>query len=410
MSFRIVSPDLQTLDLNVVELNKRYGMILHSLNNFTNTYAAQEMIKNIEALKRRLESLKVSGFDLLVQKNHLANLEVQRVYLEYFATRTKENTEQMFSKVLGKDALKIIKDNIKSIDYKKMWEYYCSYQEYTYRQIPSDDESLRPRLKDILVQLKQDTLAYGEEKFNFSKDYTFDLILSQPYSTRTFFHPTTKRMEVSPNTFFVFHDDGEVKINVCGVIEALFHELLGHGRHEFNSRSMPPGLQDNGVNITVPTSHVHAEGVSQTTKHISLDFMRKYQKKYNIEEEYIRQRELSVSSEATVNFWVYFNYLKLQSFEKKKIDVEKEFLSLTNNYGLFLIYSTSEHSSLSCVKDATYPIGLKYMNDLLEKLKKELGEKSFAQQHARIYEAIATGVWHYSVLPQFVKMFLEEKD
>ncbi|MEK6825559.1 MAG: hypothetical protein AABY00_02110 [Nanoarchaeota archaeon] len=409
MPFQIKSKDLQILDKEVVELNKRFGMVIHSLNNFTNIYAVEEMVKNIESLKKKIIKLSCTDFDLLVQKNHFANLEVQRTYIEYFATRNKENTKEMFTKVLGKDALDIIKNNIKSINYKKIWEYYCSYQEYTYRQIPSDDESLRPQLKEILAQLKQDVLDYGEKKFNFSKEYAFDLILGQPYSPRTFFHPTTKRMEVSPNTFFIFHDNGNIKINSCAVIEALFHELLGHGRHEFNSRPMPPGLQDNGVNIMVPTSHVHAEGVSQTTKNISLDFMRSYAKKYQIEEDYIKQRELSAASETTSNFYVYYNYLKLLSLEDKKTDVEKEFLSLTNNYGLYLIYSTTQHSPLSCVKDATYPIGLAYMENILNSLKKQLGEQTFNQQHASIYEAVATGVWHYSVLPDFVKMFLAEK-
>jgi len=44
--------------------------------------------------------------------------------------------------------------------------------------------------------LKKDVLDYANEHFNFPKDYAFDLILGQPYSSATYFQPTTKRMEI----------------------------------------------------------------------------------------------------------------------------------------------------------------------------------------------------------------------
>lgn len=406
---QIENQQLSEIDKEIVSFNKAYGVFLHSLNKFPNMHAADEIIKKINEFKKRLSSIKnLSEFDFLVVENSLENLEVQRIYADYFTRGDKENTEQLFSKILGNKALDIIKENIKNLDYKALWEFYRAYEEYAYRQIPSDDESLRDQLKSILAELKKDVLEYGVKHFNIPSDYEFDLILGQPYSHDTFFHPTTKRMEVSPGTFFIFRDHDGIKINSCYVIEALFHELIGHGRHEFNSRQLPLSVQDNAINLVVVTSHLHAEGVSQITRKDALDFMKKYKEKYNIQDDYIRQRELSVVSDMCNSFFIFHQYLKLKNIENSSLNVEEEFMKLTNNRGLFLRFEEDDRSPQSCIKNSTYPIGISYMENLLSSLKKEFGEEFFKKNYALINQAIATGLWHFKVLPKFVKYFLKK--
>ncbi len=214
-------------------------------------------------------------------------------------------------------------------------------------------------------------------------------------------------MEISPEGFFAFKEENKIKINICGVIEELFHELIGHGRHELNSRSFPPTLQDNSINTWLTTTHIHAEGVSQITKNDSINFMKKYKEKYSIEDDYIQQREYSHTANKALSFLIFYQYLQLKKLENRNLDIEKEFLELTNNYGLFILYSTSQESPLSCIKNSTYPVGLYYMNSLLENLRKELGPEKFQKNHSLINQAISTGVWHFVVLQKFVKLFLK---
>jgi len=411
MEFKIKNSELIELDKEIFNVNKIYGMALRSLGNLPNTYATEEFIKISEGIVSRLKKIKTDDeFEKLLIENYLYNLEAQEIYLEYFTTGKKQSVDKLFSKIFGKEALGIIKQKAKDFDYKGFWEYYLSYQEYTYRQIPCDDESLRETFKNILKDLKEDVLDYANEHFNFPRDYSFDLILGQPYSSATYFQPTTKRMEISSDRFFVFKDGEEIKINVCSVIESLFHELIGHGRQQINSAGLPLTLQDNSINTAVPPLHIHSEGVAQRTRQDAIAFMNKYKEKYKIEEDYIRQIELSEVSDSAINILIFYQYLQFKNIEDDKVNIEKEFLELIKNRGLYILYSTGENSPLSCMKNSTYPIGLEYITNLLDELKKDLGNKKFEENHSLINQMISVGLWNFRVLPRFIKLCLKKQN
>lgn len=410
MNFKISNPLLKEIDLEIFQFNKVYGMALSSLNSVPNIYASKELISKIDNLLKKLKKVKTKDeFEKLVVENYFKNLIGQKAYLDYFSIAKLENIDSLFLKVLGKDALRIIKKNIADFDYEKLWNYYLAYQEYTYRQIPSDEESLRNVFKKILSDLKKDLMVYAEKHFNFPRDYDFDLVLGQPYSQGTFFHPTNRRMEISPSRFFVFKEDDEIKINVCSVIDALFHELIGHGRQEINSAGLPKGVEDNSINLSVPSLHIQSEGIAQITREYSLDFMRKHKKKYSIEDDFITQIELSFVSDSTANMYSFYQYLQLKKLENSSFNLEKEFKKVVGNNGLFVLYSTSNQSPLSIVRNATYPLGYFYLNSLLENLKKELGDEAFQKNHSLINQLISVGMWHFEVFPKFVRFCLRKK-
>jgi hypothetical protein len=410
MSFSLKKPELLELDKDIFNANKAYGMALTSLNNLPNLHAAKEFIKFVQILKARLQEIQTNDeFEQLFIENSLQNLEAQRAYLQYFTTSDKENIDEIISLILGTNALNILKTNCKNFDYKSFWEYYLSYQEYTYRQVPSDDESLREIFKQILRDLKVDLISYAREHFNFPKDYDFELVLGQPYSQRTYFQPTIRRMEISPSSFFVFKENNKVKINVCSIISSLFHEIIGHGRQEVNSRDLPESLQDNSINTSVPPLHIHSEGVAQITKNEAMNFMRIHKEKYNIEDDYIKQIELSIISDSSINLQIFYQYLKLKKIENTNLNIEEDFKKLIDNHGLFILYDATDQSPLGCIKNSTYPIGLVHINAILDELKEKLGEKVFIENHSLINQAISIGLWHFRILPKFVKFFLKEK-
>jgi hypothetical protein len=408
MKFEIKNQELKKLDEKLSEFNKSYRMIMHSLDSLPNIEAIKQIIQELKSFQKQIKEIKTNDeFEKLVIENILENLECQRVYLDYFSTRSKENIDQMIKSLLGEKALEILKQKVKDFDYKSYWEYYLSYQDYTYKAIPSDDENIRQELKKILEQLKKDILIYGEKHFNLPKTYDFDLILGQPYSDRSFFNPTIRRMEIAQGQFFIFKDKDKIKINVASVIETIFHELLGHGRHEFNSREMPLTLRDDSINISIACLAVHAEGVSQITRTEAIKFMKEYSKKYSIELDYIKQRELAATEYDSGNFWAYYQYLMLKQIENPEINLEKEFTKLTENYGLFLIYKYAKNSPFSFVRNSAYSIGLFYMNELFKNLDKEFGKGFCVQNESLVNEAISTGLWNFRVFPKFVKFFLK---
>ncbi|MBD3253076.1 hypothetical protein GF386_05055 [Candidatus Pacearchaeota archaeon] len=409
MQFSIKNPELEKLDRDMFSANKIYGMALNSLGKLPNIHAVSEFVKIAESLKERLKKSKTDDeFEKLFIENSLYNLEAQRAYLEYFTTGKKENVDELMKLILGENSLEIIKQRAKEFDYKGFWEYYLSYQEYTYRQIPSDDESLRPKFKEILEELKKDLLKYAVEHFNFPENYDFELVLGQPYSQRTSFHPTLRRMEISPSSFFVFKEN-EVKINVCTIIDSMFHEIIGHGRQELNSRNLPQTLQDNSINVSVPPLHIHSEGIAQITKNYAIDFMKKHKEKYNIQDDYIKQMELSFILDSSINLRIFYEYLKLKNLEKKNFNIEEEFKKIIDNHGLYILYETSFDSPLTCIKNATYTTGLAYITEILEDLKKEIGEEKFQENHSLINQAISVGVWNFRILPRFLRAYLRDK-
>ena len=77
---------------------------------------------------------------------------------------------------------------------------------------------------------------------------------------------------------------------------------------------------------------------------------------------------------------------------------------------MYMLFSTFNDSPLSFFKNATYPIGLFYIERLLSDLKKEFGEEYFIKNHSLINHAISIGLWHFDVLPKFIRQFLKSKD
>jgi hypothetical protein len=410
MEFRLEDKELVKLDKEIYEFNKQYGLALISLSKIPNLYAKDNLVGKIDVLIKNFKSIKVvSRFDSLFVSHALKTLEVQKSYLIYFTTAGEGDIDFLFSNVLGKDSLDFIKKSSKSFDYEKYWEYFLSYQEYSHRQVPSDDENIRGKLKEVLALLKVDIMNYAEEHFAFPKDYEFDLVLGQPYSNQTYFHPTTKRMEVAPSMFFVFKENGAVKINISLVINALFHEILGHGRHEFNSKNLPMSLRSESINNSNIVSGIHLEGIAQINREYAADFMKKYAKKYKIEDDYIEQFELSLVGDEASILRILFNYFKLKNAENNKFDVEKEFKKITGNHGLYLTFSSMPDDSIGCVVQAKYPIGKLRIENILKRLEKDLGKKEFEKKRAIINKAISVGVWHTDVLYDFVKLYLKDR-
>lgn len=409
--FTIQNKDLQSLDSELFNFNKEYSMFMKSLDRFPNLYAAEILRSKIHAFRKRLTSLKaLNEFDSLVKENMQHSLGVQEAYVSFFLGSKKQNIDGFVSNVLGEKALVLLKKGISQIDYEDIWKYWRSHEEQSYKQIASDDEEMREKLRAVLNDLKKDVLAYGERKFNFKKDYEFTLALGQPYAKTSYFHPSANRMEIVPNNFTIIKESTGLVINSAYAIETFFHEVIGHARHEFNSRNMPSTVQYSSVNLGILTSHIHAEGVSQITRDAALDFMEENKAKYNLQDIFIEQRRLSVAAELCNIPIIYYLYLKMKHIENPKLNIEKEFIKVTGNRALFFNYSTGDEAPISFIKRATYPIGLMYMRSLLDDLKKEYGEAQFNIKRGLINEAIATGIWHFKVLPKFVRYFLKNKD
>jgi len=408
MKFELKNPDLVELDKELYEFNKQYGMALNSLGRVPNLYAKDKIVEMVEGFNKRLKLIEGgSEFEQLFVSHTLKTLEVQKDYLVYFTTAENMDIDSLFSLVLGEGSFDLIKKKSEEFDYKKYWEYFLSYQDYTYRQMPYDDEGMRDKLKELLVSLKEDVMNYSEEYFQFPADYEFDLILGQPYSNQSYFHATTKRMEIAPSEFFAFKEEGEIKINLCRVIDVLFHEILGHGRHEFNSRDFPLTLKSDAINNANIISGIHHEGVAQVNSEYALDFMKKYSEKYKIEEDYIKQFELSAIGTEVSDLRILFNYFKLKNAEDNSFNVEKEFKKVTGNHGLYLIFSSGQDDSIGCIIQSKYPIGRRCIEGILDNLKEELGEEEFVKRRPVINKAISVGVWHTDVLYDFVKLYLK---
>lgn len=409
MKFELKDKKLIEIDKEIFELNKFYSLAINSLGRFPNVYAVEEFSKHAEEILKKLKPIKTSNeFEKIFIENSLNNLESQKIYLNYFC-KGDIKIEEMSKIVLGEKSLEILEENIKKFDYRKLWEFYLSYREYSYKTIPSDDESLREEFKKILINLKKDFLDYARKEYGLPNDYDFEFVLGQPYSQKTFFHPTNRRMEVSPGSFFVFKEDGKVKINVTGVMQNLFHEILGHGRHEVLSREMPLSMQDNSVNTSIISLHIHFEGVSQLAEKEAIKFMKKYKKKYEIEDDYIRQRVLGENSIECTNFSAFYKYLGFKKIEDNSFDQEGEFKKITENRGLSILYHAQFGSSLDFAHDAVYPLGTFYLEEYFKKLKKKLGEEEFNKNHIEINKAIATGVFNFKTLPKFIDLYLKEK-
>ncbi len=409
MKTELKNPELIKLDEEIFNANKFYSLAGRSLGNFPNFYAVEEFLKIANDLLGKLEKIETDDeFEAIFIENSTYNLKSQKIFLEYFS-KGGINAEELFKEILGEESLDILRENIKNFDYKKLWDYYLSYQEYAHKSIPVDDENIREKMRETLNELKKDILEYATKYYGFPEDYDFDLVLGQPYSQRTFFHPTNRRMEISPGAFFIYKEDNELKMNVTAVIQVMFHELIGHGRHEIYSKDFPLAMQDNSINTSIEPLHVHFEGVSQLSEKESIDFMKKFKEKYNIIDDYITQRIFSETENEIANFSSYYKYLGLKKIEQNDFNQNEEFKKITNNHGLAILYSQSNLTPFSALRDATYPLGLKILKKILNEIKEEIGEENYNKNIVEINKVISSGVFNFRVLPKFIRYYLKGK-
>ncbi len=399
---------LKKLDVEIFDLTKEYSMALNSLGKIPNIYAYKDFFSKYKIVLKKLKSVKTNDkFEKLFVRNCQENLLAMQTYLEFFTFGKENDTESFVKKIWGERAIKIIQEGCKNFNYKSYWEYYLAFQNYTYKQLPSDDESFRQTFKDLLADIKKDVLEYGKKKFRLPQDYDFEAILDQPYSHGAYFHPTNKRMQISPSYFSVYKENNEVKINVCDVMRTMFHEILGHGNHEAHSRKSSLCLQNNSINTCVAPLHVHFEGVSQFVEEGSLEFMKQHKKKYKIEEDYIRQCELSLKNDSS-SFQIYWGYLRMKEFQGEKVSVNKEMKAISGNNGLAMIFDMADNSPIRAIRNIVYPLGKFYLKEIIENLKKKY-KKDYDKNWPKINEAMMTGVWNFSVLQDWIEYFVEEK-
>lgn len=406
-----LSKESKELDKEIFNLNKFYFMAINSLGKIPNLYAYREFKNRAAEIIKKLEKVNAKKeFEKIFVENSLLNLDIQIDYLEFFTHGKKQNLENFSKKVLGENFFKIIKEKAENFDYKKFWEFYLSYQEYTYRQIPSDQESFRSKFEELLSKLKKDILEYAKENLGLKKDYDFEIILGPSFKDQTSFHPTNRRMEISPYSFFVYREEnGKIKINIADTIGSIFHEIVGHGKQEANSRQMPQTMQDNSINTCIRQLHINFEGISQFAEEESLEFMKKFKEKYSIEEDHITQFKLGLQNRNTIAFNSLYSYFKFKKIENESFDINKEFEKIVKNPGLFINMSISDPSPLSFFSNSPYILGLELLKEILADLEKKLGKESYNKNFRIIDEAISTGIFHFKIWPKFIRFFLKEK-
>jgi hypothetical protein len=397
--------ELIDLDKKIYDLNQIYGLVLFSINEVPNISAINDITSKIESIKEELSSVKTDDeFETMFIENHLLNLENQRIYLQYASTRDKENVNEIIKIFYGDETLAVLQKKLKSFDYDADWDHYLSYQNYSYRAYPADSPELQPRFKKILEDLKEDILEYARKHHGLSKEYNFDLVLGQPYSNQSSFRPSTKRVEISPGTFYAYKEGDKINVNVSLTIQTLFHEFIGHALQEYNSTNMPKSLKDDSINTSVPTMSLHAEGFAQLTGKMAIEFMKEYKDKYHIKDDYIRQRESGLKRLDIGVFWNYFQYLKLKNLEDDKFDYKDEFMKVSKNFGALTNYELSTQSPFTFFKNVCYIIGLDRMEKLYSELTKEFGEEN----EAIINKALNTGLFNIKILPKFTRYYIKQ--
>lgn len=402
----IKTEELKKLDKRIHEFNQEYSLVMHSVNQVPNLFAIKEIIEKISFLKSELEKTKSENeFEKILIKNNLLNLEIQRAYLQYASTREEENTVELSELFFGKGIIEKLIEKIKNFNYEADWDFYLSYQSYSYKQYPSDSPDMQDKFKEILSELKKDVLQYAREHYGLDEKYDFDLILGQPYSQGSWFHPTTRRVEISPSIFFAYKDENELKINSAGVIEVIFHEFIGHALQEYNSSNLPLSIKDDSINTSVPTMNLHAEGVSQMAEISSIEFMKQFKEKYSIKDDYIKQRELAQKRKNISLIKNYFDYLKLKNLEDQNFDYKKEFLDTTNNMGAFLNFELSNNKPFAFFKNISYNIGLERIKQIYNKLIEEFGKEN----SPLINKAISTGLLNINVVEEFARYYIESQ-
>lgn len=417
-----VSKEVEELSNEVFEFNKTFG----DYSRLTyNPYAYELILKEIMKVKEKVLNLEKNNkskteFDKLVLKHIFSCITTQEMFADYFSNpKTKYSIIELIDKINGKGTYDYIENTVKEYPFKEQWDRAHSTKHIRLNVVRNDTPEARGMIESLIPNFKQEMLTLGKELGFIPDDYDFEFILLPPFGNpRSNFRIEVNRLELNPLSFICLKEGDNYRIQPAHAYLETAHELLGHGGHNQFSLMLPKCLHLGGMNIANLASKAVAEGIALDRENWGLEHVKKIKESIKLDDNELNAVLINHKIKVAESTWYpFYTILKERELvekevvkgEKKKFNVQKYMKQ--KGFPYYFYRDTrwqSEMHITQAVMELGYIAGVRLVENVRKRIKKEFGEEFVNKEQVLINKTLAMGNWSWEVYEEFVIWYLKE--
>lgn len=397
-----ISDEIQPLIEDMREVEKRNRLFM---NEKYIPVAYEKLDEAIDGLYERLNQLEPQNkFDELIIKDIEANVGSIHKFADFYLSASFEDhngsnnqkitVKELFDDYYGEGSFEYLKGMAESHDGEKIYEAMELKDELDLDSPEEYRDQIISQIDDVIDQMTD----YANQNGIMPEDFEFEKSIIPAHipkkGQRASWMGKFNRVNLSAQGgVYVIRNNGDVDIDMTSNIFTIFHELAGHGVHQWNSSDLQyPKNPDNVLNR--PATLAHLEGVSQHREELAKDFIEDRREELPVREEGMKLRE--IGSENKDYRGIYASLVK-SMHDNEEIEEEemREKIDEVYRKGLADRVLADEGMSIhKAIREGAYASGERLMREVNANQRESL--------------ATSTGVWHPKVFPEAVEYFEKE--
>lgn len=379
----------------------KYGEVEHRTNMFLgdilNEYGYNKLKKSIEDTREVLEPVNSeSNFEDLIKRDMEYNLKATDEYADFIRKDSSLGVEEMFDLVYGEGSFERLRRESKKFDERAQYET----NELLDRIIGESSWTIENEIKEMIYDISGMVEEWSKERGYMPEDFDFETSpIPQGVNQRAGWQGEINKMNIPIEYFDVIRGldgegfgKGEYKVDATRTIFAIFHELVGHGVHQYNSKNLDyPNFAENPRYR--PASLGHCEGVSQHREELARDFI--FEKRDELPVLDIGMKLRDAQDENQDRRLLYSRFVA-EMESRDEISEEEAEAKVGEIYSpevadRVLNHARNKTSLLDAFGESSYIAGLKLMEDV--------------DADNQSTKALTTGQWTPEVFPDAVEYF-----
>ena len=380
-----ISGDLQSAAEEFDEIERRNNLYIRdTLNDF----GYRKLFEQAESVENSLESAEPeTEFDELILRDMKYSLEATTEFADFLRRDSDLQTEEMFDLLYGNEAFANLRKEALSYDDE------ANYKARELRDKLTFDNEWKYKfdIEEIAHDISSEIEEWAKEEGLMPEDFKFEIqMIPQGTTQRANWRGSINQMNVPvENGVYVIRNGGEEPVyDATNAIFTQFHELVGHGVHQQNSRSIAFPQYTDGPTYR-PSSVAHCEGVAQHREQIAEEFIEAKRDELPVMDIGMQLRKMS--EENKDSRMLYTRFVREMQIRDEISDEEAEEM-VAEVYKPEIADKALQGSSMptfKAFKEGSYSAGLKLMDDV--------------DADNQPSESVTIGQWSPEVFPDVVE-------
>lgn len=263
-----ISSEVEEVVSEFDEFERRTDLFIQdTLNDF----GYKKLVDQAETVEEALEDAdSVTDYDDLVLRDIDHNLEANVELADFLRRDADLDVDEVFDLLYGDGAFDRLREEATSYDDEANYRARELRDQLTLDNPWKFEEDIKKMAHDISERVEE----WAKEEDLMPEDFKFETsTIPQGSTQRANWRGEINQMNVPIGSgFYVIRNNGRVQYDATHAIFSQFHELTGHGVHQYNSESVDYPQFTERTSYR-PSSMAHCEGVSQHREKYAENFI-----------------------------------------------------------------------------------------------------------------------------------------